>query len=72
MERGPGIARAASPPRSSCCLEPEAVTRGRTCLRLTTRRDLAEARALYARLGYQEAPPFNDALFTDHWLEKRF
>ena len=52
-------------------LEQEAVTRGQTCMRLDTRRDLIEARALYARLGYREVPPFNDAPYADQWFEKQ-
>jgi len=41
-----------------------------TRLRLDTRSDLAEARRLYARNGYQEVVPFNDGRFADHWYEK--
>lgn len=39
-------------------------------LRLDTRHDLVEARRLYARLGYQEVPAFNDSLYADHWFVK--
>jgi ribosomal protein S18 acetylase RimI-like enzyme len=39
-------------------------------LRLDTRRDLVEARRLYARLGYEEVPAFNDSPYADHWFVK--
>jgi ribosomal protein S18 acetylase RimI-like enzyme len=52
-------------------LEQEAIKRGRTRMRLDTRRDLIEAQALYARLGYREVPPFNEAAYADKWFEKR-
>jgi ribosomal protein S18 acetylase RimI-like enzyme len=39
-------------------------------LRLDTRRDLTEAHRLYARLGYQEVPAFNDCSYADHWFVK--
>ncbi|CAL9437414.1 GNAT family N-acetyltransferase [Streptomyces sp. NPDC057838] len=38
---------------------------------LDTRRDLVEARALYARLGYHETAPHNDAPYADHWFARR-
>ncbi|MGV9563026.1 GNAT family N-acetyltransferase [Streptomyces sp. NPDC003480] len=38
---------------------------------LDTRRDLVEARALYARLGYVETEPHNDEPYADHWFGKR-
>jgi GNAT superfamily N-acetyltransferase len=38
---------------------------------LDTRGDLAEARALYARLGYQETEPYNDHDYAEHWFRKR-
>ncbi|WLW55456.1 GNAT family N-acetyltransferase [Streptomyces sp. YU58] len=43
---------------------------GATTLILDTRADLAEARALYARLGYEETPPHNEQLYADHWFRK--
>jgi GNAT superfamily N-acetyltransferase len=43
---------------------------GLSTLRLDTRRDLAEARRLYARLGYKEVPAFNDNPYADHWFMK--
>ncbi|WP_226966718.1 GNAT family N-acetyltransferase [Streptomyces phaeolivaceus] len=38
---------------------------------LDTRDDLVEARALYARLGYEETAPHNDAAYADHWFTKK-
>ncbi|WP_236788986.1 GNAT family N-acetyltransferase [Amycolatopsis sp. GM8] len=40
-------------------------------MRLDTRSDLVEARALYARHGYQEVEPYGDRLYADHFFEKR-
>ncbi|MBX7551411.1 GNAT family N-acetyltransferase [Streptomyces sp. NPDC004232] len=37
---------------------------------LDTRGDLVEARALYARLGYAETEPHNDAAYAEHWFRK--
>lgn len=37
---------------------------------LDTRHDLVEARALYARLGYEETAPHNDDAYADHWFSK--
>lgn len=51
-------------------LERQAVDRDRTRMRLDTRSDLSEARALYARLGYREVAPFNDGPYAEHWFEK--
>ncbi len=39
-------------------------------LRLDTRADLLEARRLYARHGYREAPPFSRRPYADYWYEK--
>jgi GNAT superfamily N-acetyltransferase len=39
-------------------------------LRLDTRRDLIEARRLYARLGYNEVAAFNDGPYADYWFAK--
>ncbi|MBO1333104.1 GNAT family N-acetyltransferase [Streptomyces sp. VRA16 Mangrove soil] len=44
---------------------------GATVLRLETRTDLTEARALYARLGYEETEPFNDDIYAEHWFVKK-
>lgn len=52
----------------------EAVARdgfGAGRIRLDTRKDLAEARALYARLGYREIEPYNESPYADHWFEKK-
>jgi GNAT superfamily N-acetyltransferase len=38
---------------------------------LDTRADLVEARALYARLGYEESEPHNDDPYADHWFTKK-
>jgi ribosomal protein S18 acetylase RimI-like enzyme len=43
---------------------------GVTSLRLDVRTDLVEARALYARHGFREAPAFNDSPYAGHWLRK--
>jgi ribosomal protein S18 acetylase RimI-like enzyme len=51
-------------------LEQRAVEHGRRVMRLDTRDDLTEARALYARLGYHEVDPFNDEPYAEHWFEK--
>ncbi|MET8907680.1 GNAT family N-acetyltransferase [Micromonospora sp. NPDC004551] len=39
-------------------------------IRLDTRSDLVEARALYARHGYREIPAFNAGRYAQHWFEK--
>jgi ribosomal protein S18 acetylase RimI-like enzyme len=41
-----------------------------TTLRLDTRRDLVEARQLYARQGYTEVRPFSHGPYSDHWFQK--
>ena len=41
-----------------------------TTLRLDTRRDLVEARQLYARHGYTEVRPFSHGPYSDHWFQK--
>jgi ribosomal protein S18 acetylase RimI-like enzyme len=51
-------------------LERRAADRGLTRLRLDTRHDLVQARALYARLGYAEVPPFNAGRYAEHWFAK--
>jgi GNAT superfamily N-acetyltransferase len=51
-------------------VEEAARARGFTCLRLDTRHDLTEARALYAATGFTEVEPFNDEPFAEHWFEK--
>ncbi|GHE82932.1 GNAT family N-acetyltransferase [Streptomyces fumanus] len=37
---------------------------------LDTRADLVEARALYARLGYREIPPYKDDPYAEHCFAK--
>ncbi|WP_240677460.1 GNAT family N-acetyltransferase [Actinacidiphila soli] len=44
---------------------------GASVMRLDTRKDLVEARALYARLGYREIPAYHDDPFADHFFEKK-
>jgi ribosomal protein S18 acetylase RimI-like enzyme len=51
-------------------LEERAIEHRRRVMRLDTRGDLTEARALYARLGYHEVDPFNDEPYAEHWFEK--
>ncbi|MFC6093509.1 GNAT family N-acetyltransferase [Saccharothrix lopnurensis] len=53
-----------------------AVERGAAALgarrvRLDTRADLVEARALYAGHGYAEVAPFNADPYAGYWFEKR-
>jgi GNAT superfamily N-acetyltransferase len=45
--------------------------RGLGVLRLDTRSDLVEARALYVRHGFVEIPAYNDGPYAEHWYEKR-
>ena len=52
------------------CLEEHARRHRVSTLRLDTRRDLIEARRLYARHGYREVPPFSHGPYADHWFEK--
>ncbi|GGU70917.1 GNAT family N-acetyltransferase [Lentzea flava] len=51
-------------------MEAEALARGVTTLRLDTRKDLVEARNLYAKHGFVEIDRYNDAEYADHWFEK--
>jgi GNAT superfamily N-acetyltransferase len=51
-------------------LERAAVGFGLTTARLDTRKDLVEARRLYARHGYVEIPAFNSSPHADHWFGK--
>ena len=39
-------------------------------IRIDTRGDLVEARALYLAHGYEEVAPFNAAPYSEHWYEK--
>ena len=43
---------------------------GARIMRLDTRSDLVEARALYAKHGYREVAPYGERLYADHWFEK--
>ncbi|MEV7418255.1 GNAT family N-acetyltransferase [Streptomyces sp. NPDC089919] len=40
-------------------------------IRLDTRSDLVEARALYTRHGYAEIPAYNSGPYAQHWFEKK-
>ncbi len=51
-------------------LEAGARSHGLTRLRLDTRSDLVEARALYTRHGFTEIAAFNDDPYADHWFAK--
>ena len=51
-------------------VERHARENGRTLVRLDTRADLVEARALYAALGYEEVPAFNAGRCAEHWSAK--
>lgn len=63
--RGQGLGR-----RLMLELETVARAEGVQTLRLDTRSDLVEARALYAALGYVEVPAFNDGRYAEHWFAK--
>ncbi|WP_251051027.1 MULTISPECIES: GNAT family N-acetyltransferase [unclassified Streptomyces] len=52
-------------------LEEAARELGAERVRLDTRSDLVEARALYARHGYREIPAYNSGPYAEHWFEKR-
>ncbi|MCX5197044.1 GNAT family N-acetyltransferase [Streptomyces sp. NBC_00249] len=51
-------------------LEEAARGLGAERVRLDTRSDLVEARALYARHGYREIPAYNSGPYAEHWFEK--
>ena len=51
-------------------VEQQARADGVTSLRLDVRTDLVEARALYTRHGFHEAPAFNDSPYAGHWFRK--
>lgn len=46
-------------------------TFGAAAIRLDTRTDLVEARALYAKHGFAEIAPYNDSVYAGHWFEKK-
>ncbi|GAA1955084.1 GNAT family N-acetyltransferase [Amycolatopsis minnesotensis] len=50
--------------------EEAARLRGIKLIRLDTRDDLVEARALYAKLGYAEVEAFNSEPYAEHWFAK--
>ncbi|GAA2788786.1 GNAT family N-acetyltransferase [Saccharopolyspora taberi] len=56
--------------RLLAAVEAHARTLGARRLRLDTRHDLVEARALYAKHGYAEIPPYAERRYADHWFEK--
>jgi len=59
------------PPASAAARQiPRAYFAEVTRLRLDTRRDLVEARQLYARHGYTEVRPFSHGPYSDHWFVK--
>ncbi|MEU3060180.1 GNAT family N-acetyltransferase [Streptomyces subrutilus] len=52
-------------------LEAQARALGAERVRLDTRSDLVEARALYVRQGYAEIPAYSSGPYAEHWFEKR-
>jgi GNAT superfamily N-acetyltransferase len=63
--RGRGAA-----PRLVTAAENAARELGAKVMILDTRNDLVEARALYARLGYEETDRHNDDPYAEHWFRK--
>ncbi|MER7927870.1 GNAT family N-acetyltransferase [Streptomyces sp. NPDC096057] len=57
-------------PRLVKAAEDAARELGAEVMILDTRTDLVEARALYARLGYQETERHNDDPYAEHWFRK--
>jgi GNAT superfamily N-acetyltransferase len=51
-------------------VEDAARDQGLRTLRLDTRKDLVEARAMYAACGYAEIPPHRERQYADHWFTK--
>ncbi|MFF5181621.1 GNAT family N-acetyltransferase [Micromonospora sp. NPDC000316] len=51
-------------------VEQRARSAGMDRIRLDTRSDLVEARALYARHGYVEIPAYSRGPYAEHWFEK--
>ncbi|MFY1615432.1 GNAT family N-acetyltransferase [Micromonospora sp. WMMD736] len=51
-------------------VEARALAAGADRIRLDTRSDLVEARALYARHGYGEIPAYTQGPYAEHWFEK--
>ena len=56
--------------RLLAAVENAARDQGLRTLRLDTRSDLVEARAMYAAHGYTEIPPHRDRRYADHWFAK--
>ncbi|MEU5906677.1 GNAT family N-acetyltransferase [Micromonospora sp. NPDC047527] len=52
-------------------VEQRARAAGAARIRLDTRHDLVEARALYARHGYVEIPAYSRGPYAEHWFEKQ-
>ena len=63
--RGRGVGSALLRHVAEVCRE-----RGTTSLRLDTRAELAEACALYERLGFVRVAQFNDDPYSDRWYAK--
>ena len=70
MYVAPGARRLGVGRRLLAAVEDAARDRGLRTLRLDTRDDLVEARAMYAAGGYAEIPPHEDRLYADHWFAK--
>lgn len=56
--------------RLLAAIEDAARGHGLHLLRLDTRRDLNEARQLYATSGYREVDPFTEGRYVDHCFQK--
>ena len=57
-------------PRLVTAAEDAARELGAKVMILDTRNDLVEARALYARLGYEETGRHNEDPYAEHWFRK--
>ena len=64
--RGTGVAAALL-----AAAEQRAWADGAAVIRLNTRSDLVEARALYAKHAYREIPRYSADPMAEHWFEKR-
>ncbi|MEV8534251.1 GNAT family N-acetyltransferase [Streptomyces sp. NPDC051211] len=67
---GPGARGTGGGAAVLAALEEAARALGAVRVRLDTRSDLVEARALYARQGYAEIPAYNSGPYAEHWFEK--
>lgn len=54
-----------------CAAEAAARELGAHSIRLNTRNDLVEARALYEKHGYTEIAPYGNDPLADYWFEKK-